>query len=352
MLTEVITMLTERQLLLLQMIIDDFIETAHPIGSRALAKKGSIPYSAATIRNDMADLEELGFLEKMHSSSGRIPSEKGYRYYVDHLIKPDTHKRNAGIISDLIQEGFYEFEQIVQTSAEMLSELTNYTSIILGPEIFETKLKQLQIVPISSQLAVAILVTNTGHVEHRSISLPKGMNTADLEKLVNIINEKLKGVPIVKMQKTFYDEVDGLLKQYLDDYEQSYKYLKAIFRTDYPVKLYIGGKSNILSQPEFNDIDKVRSFFALMDKEDDIVKLLKDTPKGIEVTIGNENEIDAIKDFSLITSTYHFGDEHMGTIALLGPTRMEYEKVISLLKSLSNEMTSTLYMWYKDSRYN
>src|SRR5699024_1108519 len=128
-------MLTERQLLLLQVIIDDFIDTAYPVGSRALAKKGTIPYSAATIRNDMADLEELGFLEKMHSSSGRIPSEKGYRYYVDHLIKPMSNQKYQGIVSKLIQDGFYEFEQIVQMSAEVLSELTSYTSIILGPEL-------------------------------------------------------------------------------------------------------------------------------------------------------------------------------------------------------------------------
>lgn len=347
-LTGVITMLTERQLILLQMIIDDFIETAHPVGSRALAKKGAIPYSAATIRNDMADLEELGFLEKTHSSSGRIPSEKGYRYYVDHLIKPVTTRKNAGIIDNLIQEGFYEFEQIVQMSAEVLSELTSYTSIILGPEIFETQLKQLQIVPLSKQLAVAILVTSTGHVEHRSVSLPEEMSTGDLEKLVNIVNEKLQGVPIVKLQQSFYDEVGGMLKRYLDNFENSFEYLNAIFRTDYPVKLYIGGKSNILTQPEFNDINKVRSYFTLLDQEEDIVKLLKNTTEGIEVTIGNENEVDAIKDFSLITSTYHLGNEQSGTIALLGPTRMEYGKVISLLKGLSNEMTNTLYMWYKN----
>jgi len=349
-LTGVIIVLTERQLLLLQVIIDDFIETAHPVGSGALAKKGSIPFSAATIRNDMADLEELGFLEKTHSSSGRIPSEKGYRYYVDHLINPVSNKKNNGIISNLIQEGFYEFEQIVQMSAEVLSELTSYTSIILGPELFETKLKQLQIVTLSPQVAVAILVTNTGHVEHRSFSIPAEMNPSDLEKLVNIINKKLKGIPIVKLQEMFYTEIADMMQRYLDDFEKSFEYLKAIFLTEYPVKLYIGGKSNILMQPEFNDINKIRAFYTLMDKEDDIASMLKNTAKGIEVTIGNENEVDAIKDFSLITSSFHLDDEQMGTIALLGPTRMEYGKVISLLKGFSNEMTETLYIRYRDNK--
>src|SRR5690625_3701553 len=128
-------MLTERQMLILQVIIDEFIETAHPIGSRAIAKKGSIPYSAATIRNDMADLEEKGLLVKTHSSSGRIPSAKGYRYYVDHIVASISGQSDKYIIKDLIQGGFYAFEQIVQLSAEVLSELTNYTSIILGPEM-------------------------------------------------------------------------------------------------------------------------------------------------------------------------------------------------------------------------
>ncbi|MCM3738687.1 heat-inducible transcriptional repressor HrcA [Oceanobacillus luteolus] len=341
-------MLTERQLLLLQVIIDDFIDTAHPVGSRALAKKGDIPYSAATIRNEMADLEELGFLEKMHSSSGRIPSEKGYRYYVDHLIKPISNNKYNGIVSKLITEGIFEFEQVVQMSAEILSDLTSYTAIILGPEVFETKLKQLQIVPLTSQTAVAILITNTGHVEHRSISLPEAINASDLEKLVNIINEKLVGLPVVKLQDMFYTEIAQIMKQYLDDYEKSMQYLKAIFATDYPVKVYVSGKSNMLMLPEFNDINKVRSFYSLMDREEEIVNLLKDSTPGIEVTIGNENEIEAIKDFSLITSSLHHGKEQMGTIALLGPKRMEYRKVISLLKGLSNEMTNTLYMWYKN----
>jgi heat-inducible transcriptional repressor len=338
-------MLTERQLLLLQAIIDDFIETAHPVGSRSLAKQESIPYSAATIRNEMADLEELGFLEKMHLSSGRVPSERGYRYYVDHLIKPVSYERERGIVSKLIKEGIYEFEQIVQMSAEILSDLTSYTAIILGPEIFETKLKQLQIVPLTSQTAVAILITNTGHVEHRSISIPQSIHATDLEKLVNIINEKLIGTPIINLKDIFYTEIADIMKRYLDDYENSLNYLKAIFLTDYPVKVYISGKSNMLMQPEFNDIDKVRSFYTLMEREDEIVNLLKDSTPGIEVTIGKENEVEAIKDLSLITAS----NEQMGTIALLGPKRMEYRKVISLVKGLSNEMTSTLNMWYKDN---
>lgn len=343
-------MLTERQLLILQVIIDDFIESAHPVGSRAISKKGNISYSAATIRNEMADLEEMGFLEKTHSSSGRIPSEKGYRYYVDHLIAPSAKYSDVNVIKHIIQDGFVEFEQLVQMSAEVLSELTNYTSIILGPELFETKLKQLQIITLSDHTAVAILVTNTGHVEHRSFSIPVEMNPSDLEKMVNILNENLQGVPIVHLPEMFQTEITALMKRYMNEFDKSYDYLKAIFLNEHhPVKLYIGGKSNILMQPEFNDVDKIRSFYSMIENEDEIANLLKSTKNGIKVTIGNENKVEAIKDLSLITASYQLGENQMGTIALLGPTRMEYRKVITLLNVLSSEMTEALYMWYKNN---
>ncbi|MFC2948403.1 heat-inducible transcriptional repressor HrcA [Virgibacillus sediminis] len=340
-------MLTERQLLILQVIIDDFIETAHPVGSRAISKKDDITYSAATIRNEMADLEDMGYLEKTHSSSGRVPSEKGYRYYVDHLIKPASMNEGIKVIRNFINEGFFEFEQLVQTSAEVLSELTNYTSIILGPELVETKLKQLQIVTLSQHTAVAILITNTGHVEHRTFSVPAEINPADLEKMVNILNERLQGVPLINLPDMFNAEINLLMRSYLQDYEKSHDYLKAIFQHDHPVKLYIGGKSNILMQPEFNDVEKIRAFYSLMEQEEEIASLLKKKTDGLNVSIGTENPVDAIKDLSLITSAYHLGEGQVGTIALLGPTRMEYRKVITLMNVLSNEMTDAFYKWYQ-----
>ncbi|SFA70122.1 heat-inducible transcription repressor HrcA [Lentibacillus halodurans] len=340
-------MLTKRQLLILQVIIDDFIESAQPVGSRSIAKKDSIQYSSATIRNEMADLEDMGFLEKTHSSSGRIPSERGYRYYVDHLVSPQDTESNTRIIHNIMQDGLFEFEQIVQSSAEILSEITNYTSIILGPEVFETKLKQLQIVSLTPHTAVAILVTNTGHVEHRSFSVPEAIHASDLEKMVNILNDRLYGVPIFKLYEKLNTEIVNLMDKYMTDFETSYDYLKAAFFSENPVKLYFGGKTNLLMQPEFNDIDKVRSFYSMIEEEDEIATLLKGATDGIKVTIGHENKVDAIKDCSLITATYEMNEEQMGTIALIGPTRMEYKRVIALLNTLSSEMSDVLYKWYQ-----
>lgn len=341
-------MLTERQLLILEVIIDDFIKSAKPVGSRAIAKKDNITFSAATIRNEMADLEEMGLLEKTHTSSGRTPSELGYRYYVDHVIEPAAQVGEA-VIKDMIHGQFFEMEQIVQMSAQMLSDLTSYTTIILGPEMFETKLKQLQLVALTKQTAVAILITNTGHVEHRSFAIPADMNTSDLEKMVNILNDRLRGAPLYKLPELLQTEVYNLMKQYMDESERSFEYLQAAFSADKHAKLYFGGKSNMLMQPEFNDAGKIHALYRMMDNEVEMADLLKMNKAGIKVSIGHENKLDAIKDLSLITATYHLGEEQMGTIALLGPTRMEYRKVIRLLHTLSNEMTDALYLWYKNN---
>src|SRR5699024_5749871 len=152
-------------------------------------------------------LEEMGFLEKTHSSSGRVPSEKGYRYYVDHLIAPTVQQNDVNLIQHTIQDGFFEFEQIVQMSAEVLSDLTNYTAINIVTEKFDTKLRQIQIGTLSPQTAVAILITNTVHVEHRSFSVPAVINPADLEKMVNILNDRLHGVPIVHLSEMLNTEM-------------------------------------------------------------------------------------------------------------------------------------------------
>lgn len=341
-------MLTKRQLLILQAIIDDFIANAKPVGSRAISKKEAISFSAATIRNEMADLEEMGFLEKTHSSSGRIPSERGYRYYVDYVIVPSLQKNNLSLVQNIMKDGFYELEQMIQRSAEVLSELTSYTSIILGPEIFEAKLKQLQIVTLSKYTAVAILITDTGHVEHRSFSIPAEINPMDLEKMVNILNDRLRGVPLFRLRNILNNEIITLMKVYLDDFAKSYEYIKSAFFSEQPTNLYIGGKSNMLLQPEFKDVDKFRTLYSILEDESELTDLIKNDHDGINVTIGQENKLDVIKDFSLITASYHLGSEKKGTIALLGPTRMEYRKVINLLNALSLEMTDVLNLWYKN----
>ncbi|MBS4173592.1 heat-inducible transcriptional repressor HrcA [Bacillus sp. FJAT-49736] len=341
-------MLTDRQLLILQVIIDDFIRSAQPVGSRTLSKKEEISLSSATIRNEMADLEELGFIEKTHTSSGRIPSEKGYRYYVDHILSPQKlDSKDISQIHSIFAQKIYELENIVQKSAKILSELTNYTAILLGPAVKETKLKHLQIVPLNSDTAIAIIITDTGHVENRMFTFPSGFNVGELERLVNILNERLANVPIHDLKDKIYKEVADILKQHIYNFDSILYTISETLNIPDHEKIFFGGKSNMLNQPEFNDIKKVRSLMDMIESEQGFYELFKHAPKGIHVKIGKENKLSEMENCSLITASYSVGNEPVGTIAILGPTRMEYSRVISLLDFLSNDMSRVLTKLYQ-----
>lgn len=343
-------MLTARQLLILQVIVDDFIQSAQPVGSRSLSKKEEISFSSATIRNEMADLEELGFIEKTHTSSGRVPSEKGYRYYVDHLLSPQVlNQHDILTIKSIFAEKIFEFEKIIQKSAKILSELTNYTSIVLGPDVSVNKLKRIQIIPLNKETAIAIFVTDTGHVENRTFHLPPSIDAGELEKMVKILNDRLANVPLEELNNKIYKEVATLLRQHIQNVDLMLNTVADLFKMPASEKLFFAGKTNILSQPDFHDLTKIRTLMNMIEHEEWIYELIKKNPKGINVKIGRENNNLAMEDCSLITATYSIGAEKLGTIAILGPTRMEYSRVIGLMQFLSKDLTEALTKLYQNN---
>jgi heat-inducible transcriptional repressor len=343
-------LLTDRQLLILQVIVDDFIRSAQPVGSRSLSKKDEISFSSATIRNEMADLEELGFIEKTHTSSGRVPSEKGYRYYVDHLLAPQVlNRQEISTLKSVFAEKIFEFEKIIQKSAKILSDLTNYTSIVLGPAVSINKLKRIQIIPLNKDTAIAIFVTDTGHVENRTFHIPASIDASELEKTVNILNERLTDVPLDELNDKIYKEVATLLRQHIQNVDLMLYTIGETFKMPVNEKLFFGGKTNILSQPEFHDLTKIRSLLNMIEHEEWVSELIRKKSAGINVKIGSENNNLAMENCSLITATYSIGREKLGTIAILGPTRMEYSRVISLLQFLSNDLTSVLTKLYQNN---
>lgn len=345
-----ITVLTDRQLLILQVIIDDFIHSAQPVGSRSLSKKEEISLSSATIRNEMSDLEELGFIEKTHTSSGRVPSDKGYRYYVDHLLSPQKlNEQDVYKVKSIFAERMYELERIVQKSAKILSELTNYTAIALGPAATDNKLKRIQIIPINKQTAVAIIVTDSGHVQNRMFQIPETIDASDLEKLTNILNERLVGVSIENLNEKIDKEVSLLFRQHINSYDSFIQTIARTLMIPSQEKLFFGGKTNILSQPEFHDLEKIRNLMNMIDQEDSIYELIRKQNSGINIKIGHENNNSAMVNCSLITATYSVGTERLGTIAILGPTRMEYSRVISLLDYISSDLTAELTKLYESN---
>ncbi len=344
-------MLTNRQLLILQVIIDDFISTAQPVGSRNISEKDGISLSSATIRNEMADLEEMGFLEKTHTSSGRIPSEKGYRYYVDHLGSPqqlqheDIHK-----LKSIFKDKLFELEKIVQRSAGILSEITNYTTIMLGPAVSDNHLRRIQIVPLGNNTATAIIVTDTGHVENKMIYLPPGIDMDEMERIVNILNDRLIGVPLTQLKEKIFREVAVLLKQHITNYDMVLNMIAATLQIPANEKLFFGGKANMLSQPEFHDIEKVKAILNVIEQEKDLYELVSQTPVGINVRIGHENNNLALSNCSIISATYSIGDESLGSIAILGPTRMDYARVIGLLSFFSDNLSTMLTEQYQNKK--
>lgn len=336
-------MLTERQRMILNAIIDDYIRSAEPVGSRSISKRGDVGYSPATIRNEMADLEDLGFLEQPHTSAGRIPSIKGYRYYVDHLVKHgEVNEKDISTIRSYFADKMNQTEQIIQHAATILSNLTNYTSIVLGPETFSNSLKHFQLIPISSESAVAIVVTNTGHVENRTVSIPAGMSMSDMERAVNILNTKLIGVPLVRLKSRMHTEVGEELGRYVDKCEMLLGVLDEALTNQDENRMFLSGTTNMLTQPEFKDVDKVKTLLDLFDETPTLMRMFSTVPSGIQVRIGTENAHVAINNCSLITASYSVEGQSLGTIGILGPTRMDYGKVIGLLEVLSSDMAHLL----------
>lgn len=341
-------MLSERQRMILSAIVDDYIRSAEPVGSRSISKRGDVSFSPATIRNEMADLEELGLLEQPHTSAGRIPSIKGYRYYVDHLIRlGGIGEQDMMKIRAFFAEKMNLWEEVVGHAATILSQLTNYTSIVLGPEMFNTTLKHFQLVPINESSAVAIIVTNTGHVEHRTVSIPEGIGMDDIQKIVNLLNDKLSGVPFIKVKSVLHSEIGEELGRFVDRCEQILDMLEKTLADDAEPKVFLSGATNIMTQPEFKDVDKVKSILDMLEETPKLMQLFQAVPEGIQVRIGTENPVEAINQCSLITATYSYEGQSLGTIGILGPTRMEYGKVISLLDYLSKDMALFMARWYK-----
>lgn len=336
-------MLSDRQRLILNAIVDNYIHSAEPVGSRTISKREGIGFSSATIRNEMADLEELGYLEQPHTSAGRVPSTKGYRFYVDNLIRPQQlSELERSKLKQLFAERIQHFEQVIEYTAQILSQLTNYTAIALGPEIFEHRLKHIQIVPLNDTQAVAIIVTHTGRVENKLIDLPFEIHPGEIEKLVNILNSKLVDVPLWQLRQRLYQEIAGEMRRHVEQYEDMLRILETSLSKDESERVYLRGATKIMDQPEFRDINKVKDIFELLEQSDQLVNMLGAPGGGLQIRIGQENQLDAMKQCSIITTSYYLDGKPVGMVGILGPTRMEYGKVISVLNYLAEGLSRML----------
>lgn len=331
-------MLTERRALILKTIVEEFVSTAEPVGS-----KGDIwahlNCSSATIRNEMAALEELGYLEKTHTSSGRIPSEQGYRYYVDEILKINQPKEsNYPKVDEILGSYILGNDDVINRALNMISELTSYTSMILGPSNSRSLVKKIELVKIAPNEALILIITDKGHVEKRKLFLD-GLEMQDLQQVIRILNDFLVNVPVEDISRKLAYELNSIeLKEYLQYHQTLLEAFMRAFSKFNEERRFMSGQYNLLYEPEFNDINKVRAFIEAIDKEE-IFRLIDRNAKGVTVKIGSENKLQFMENCTIISVPYQVPTGEIGTIAVVGPKRMNYKKVIPLLEYIAMNMS-------------
>lgn len=320
-------MLSIRQQQLLKIIVEDYIKQARPIGSKAICD--ILDCSSATIRNEMAFLEEVGLLEKTHISSGRIPSEKGYRYYVDYLMQPkELTDRDMLNLQTIFYNNSLALDNYIIRSMEIISEMTNLTAVVLGKSSMTNCLKKVEVVPLNDNNIIAILITDKGHVENRQITIDEVVSVEDIKQTVDLINKMIVGTPISEVQEKLEFEIKPIISKYVKQHVALYNAFYSAFN-DFATSpnVTMKGTKNILMQPEFDDTSKIRNILSKFEDKD-IISKIEEEDNGINIYIGSENDFD--DDVTIIKTKYSaLGEE--GTIALIGPKRLEYDRVISLL---------------------
>ncbi len=343
--------LDKRKLCILQAIIDDYILTASPVGSRTVSKHSDIALSSATIRNEMSDLEEMGYLEQPHTSAGRIPSDKAYRLYVDDIMQRSSLS-NAEIsyVKKHFSSTIDEVEDIVRQTAWMISSMTNYTSMVLRPQMGEVKLRHVQLVPVSEGRALLILVTDAGVTRDAIIRIPRDITTDQLERMSHLLTAKLANSRLDRVSAELIPEIYAQLGAHRDFINDTLDKIQSGMNTKQN-SVELSGKTNIFNYPEYSDIDKAKGFLTVLEEQDALYRLLSDAAKvEFTITIGSENGITDMKDCSVVTATYKVGDRPVGSMGVIGPTRMDYSRVLALLGFIGKSMSGLLTNMFEEER--
>jgi len=332
-----------RKFRILQAIIDDYILTAIPVGSRTISKKYEMGLSSATIRNEMSDLEELGYLDQPHVSAGRVPSTKAYRLYVDQLLA--TGRISADDL-DSVRTHFSQrtgkMEDVISRAAQALSSITSYTSLVLGPKGSETTIRNLQLVPVSQNSARLVIVTDNGIVRDAIIHVDSDLDGDALYAISRTLTERVAGHRL--------SDTQDVLRAMRREFAEKRKVLDGVSdlvadveNQQASAKIAFGGTSNILSFPEYNDVEKARTFLSLLESKDTLIRLLEQHQNvAFTVRIGPETGVPELRDCSLVTATYSIGDHTHGTIGVIGPTRMQYGRVLGVLSAMGEQLSRLL----------
>lgn len=336
--------LSERKLCILKAVIDDYIMTGLPIGSRTISKKHGIEFSSATIRNEMADLEELGFLEQPHTSAGRIPSQKAYRYYVDKLMKVvKLNNAEAENIKRYFENKMSEVGDVIEKAAQVLSDTTHHISMVLKPQMRNSTIKRIQLVKITERKAILLVVTSAGLVTDTVISVPEGLSTDYIEMIGTMLTEKLSTKTLDEASR----DLKGFLLSSVSNNSEFVSDIISSIETSVEPQgekgIVLGGTQNIIDYPGYMSVEKARNFISVLQTKEMLYDMMKKaTQLEFSVTIGSENAVKELSDLSVVTATYKIGGNSIGSFGVIGPTRMDYAKVVSILEYVSKSLNSIL----------
>ncbi len=327
-------MLSKRQNTILKLIVERYIKEPIPVGSKVISK--AINCSSATVRNEMSALENQGLLEKTHTSSGRVPSEAGYRYYVDNLM--ELKKMNAEDMLKLqrvFKNQQLALSDVITKSLQVISDMMNYATVVLGSKSHENLLKHLEVIPIDDENMTVIIVTDKGHVEHKNIRLTD-VSLEEIKKTVALINNLISGTPIDEIVEKLEYEIKPIIGNYVRQHEQLYNAFYHVFTDFTNQEVNVMGRNKMLEQPEFSsNIEKIKNVYNKLESNEILSNIEEDDDNNIRVYIGKENNID--NDVTVIQTKFKKGKEE-GTIAIIGPKRMEYDRVVGLLEYMKENI--------------
>ena len=334
--------LDERKVKILDAIIRNYLATGEPVGSRTISKYTDLNLSSATIRNEMADLEEMGYIVQPHTSAGRIPSDKGYRLYVDHLM--EEKDKEISEMKDFVIEKTEKMEKVLKQAAKLLASNTNYATLVSAPAYSKNKIKFIQLSAVSDTQLLAVIVMNSNVVKNQMIDISEPLDNETVLKLNILLNTSLNGlsldeinlgtIALLKEQAGIHSEI---VSHVLDTLVQT------ISETE-DLQIYTSGATNILKYPELSDSDSVSSLLSTFEEKEELQSLVieslsgNENETGIQVYIGNETPVQTMKDCSVVTAVYDLGEGVKGTIGIIGPKRMDYEKVMDNLKTLKSQL--------------
>ena len=345
-------MLTQRQKKILQAIVRQYTSTGQPVGSKHLAEKLPFKVSSATVRNEMAVLEDNDLILKEHSSSGRIPSKRGYRYYVDNLLDPQAVTDNdLVVIQNSLGSGFQKIDEIISHSADILSNLTSYTAFTLKPEQESVRLSGFRVVPLGNHKVIAILVTDSGEVENQSFTLPPDIDTDAMQAVIRMINDQLVGLPLSEVVKRLKDDIPLQVLHYMHSPDGFLDIFDNVLSQAARERFFVFVRLNLLDFASTHDPHAIQSLYGLLDKNDNLSNILDSTltsDNGVNVKIGQEiSKNKLLDDYSLITASYNVEQYGRGIIAVLGPTRMPYSRTIGIVNAFRQELAKRLLDFYR-----